>query len=95
MIDIAKEKVLPLEERFRLYVRRLQLWRLCGNAACHRARACRGEPKSCGRRFADWSEIVKEAAQREFNARDPAFQAERADLMTKLDALSRTMTRQA
>jgi hypothetical protein len=26
------------------------LWRLCGNAACRRAKACRGRPRACARR---------------------------------------------
>ena len=26
----------------------LMLWRLCGNASCRRARACRGRPRLCG-----------------------------------------------
>ncbi len=28
----------------------LCLWRVCGNAACRRARACRGRPRHCVRR---------------------------------------------
>jgi hypothetical protein len=26
----------------------LMLWRLCGNASCRRAHACRGRPRLCG-----------------------------------------------
>jgi hypothetical protein len=28
----------------------LKIWRLCGNAACRRARACRGNPRRCAPR---------------------------------------------
>ena len=28
----------------------LSLWRLCGNAACRRAKACRGRPHRCAKR---------------------------------------------
>lgn len=93
MIDFASEEKLPLEERFRLYARRLQLWRFCCNAACRRARSCR-DPKPCCTRFADWSEEVKAAARREFIARDPQAQADLADLREKLARLARTFQKE-
>ena len=92
MIDFENEKSLPLDERFRLYARRLQFWRLCYNAKCRRARCCRGDLKFCAGRFADWADCVREAAQREFRASDPHTQALIADLTEKVIRLGRTMT---
>lgn len=36
------------EENLRAWSRILSLWHLCGNAACTRARACRGNIRECG-----------------------------------------------
>jgi hypothetical protein len=49
----------------------LKLWRLCGNASCRRARACRGCLQSCGRRnyallpdgVRGWFELLSEAKE--------------------------------
>jgi hypothetical protein len=48
MIDSSQEEKLPVKERLRLYARRLQVWPLCGYAACHRARA--GDLGNCAAR---------------------------------------------
>ena len=49
MIDLETElKALTPEDFYRVYAERLQVWRLCGNASCRRARACRGRPRLCG-----------------------------------------------
>jgi hypothetical protein len=91
MIFEEKES-LPLDERFRLWSGRLQLWRLCCSTACRRARFCRGDPRRCGGRFANWAGAVKEAARREINARDPQRQALIADLEQKIIRLGKAMT---
>ena len=70
---------------------RLQVWRLCGRAACRRARDCGGDPFRCCRRFAAWAEAVKEAAQRERDARDPAAEVLRSELGLRLRRLAETM----
>ena len=80
MIDFDKEAALPVEQRFRLWARRLQLWRLCSSGACRRARSCRGNLRRCCLRFADWGEAVQDAAQRERYANDPVAKAERDKL---------------
>ena len=82
---------LTLEDGYRLYAVRLQVWRLCGNASCRRARACRGDPLHCCRRFADWAEAVKEAAQRDRDARDPAADSLRSELGKRILRLAETM----
>jgi hypothetical protein len=89
--DFEREKSLSLEERFRLYARRLQLWRLCSNAKCRRACACRGELRHCTQRFTDWAEAVRDCAQREFAARDPETRALRAELETRIIRLGRSL----
>jgi hypothetical protein len=94
MIDAANEERLSTEERLRLYVRRLQLWRLCSHSACHRARSCRGDVGRCGGRISDWVEAVRDAAQRELNARDPERQILIADLKERIERLGRTMMEQ-
>jgi hypothetical protein len=38
---------LSLEEGMRRWGAVLKLWRLCGNASCRRARACRGDVDRC------------------------------------------------
>jgi hypothetical protein len=91
MIDPAQEAKLPLEEQLRLYVGRLQLWRLCCNTACHRARACRGDVGDCAARISDWTEAVRTEAQRQRNANDPETQMLRAALMRQIEGLRRTM----
>jgi hypothetical protein len=84
-------KELTPEDFYRLYAMRLQLWRLCGHASCRRARACRGDPLHCCRRFADWAEGVKEAAQQERNARDPEAGGLRAELGQRILRLAETL----
>ena len=32
-----------------------ELWRLCRKSQCHRARACRGEARTCCEMLVDWS----------------------------------------
>ena len=92
MIDLETElKELTPEDFYRLYAERLQLWRLCGNASCRRARCCRGDPFRCCRRFADWAEAVKASAQRECDARNPAAEALRSELGGRLRRLAETM----
>jgi hypothetical protein len=80
-----------VEDGFRLYAERLQLWRLCDRAACLRARACRGDPHHRCRRFADWAEAVKTAAEHERHANDPAAEALRAELGQRLSRLAGTL----
>jgi hypothetical protein len=95
MTHFAKEEGLPLEEGLRLYAGRLQLWRLCCNAACRRAHSCRGDPQRCGTRFADWGDTVKKAAQEEYNSRDPHTQFLIAALKEKIVRLGQAITDQA
>jgi len=91
MIDLERElKDLTPEDGYRLYAERLQVWRLCGNASCRRAQAC-GDPLCCCRRFADWAEAVKDAAQRERDARDPKAEVLRSELGRRLRRLAETM----
>jgi hypothetical protein len=91
MIEVETEVTDGTADFCRLYAERLQVWRLCGHASCLRARACRGDPLHCCRRFADWAEAVKEAAQRERDARDPAAEALRVELGRKLSRLAEAM----
>jgi hypothetical protein len=91
-IDLQNElKTLTPEESFRLYAARLQIWRLCGKASCRRAQACRGNPRLCGLALADWAEEVKLAGQIERSARDPQAIALRAELLERVERLSRTV----
>jgi hypothetical protein len=92
MIEVVTEsKEMALADRYRLYAERLQLWGLCGNASCRRARGCRGDPLSCCRRFAEWADAVKDAAQHERDARDPAADSLRSELGRRLRRLAETM----
>jgi hypothetical protein len=92
MIDLEAElKTLTPEEGYRLYARRLQLWRLCERVSCRRAGACGGDPLSCCRRFADWAEAVKAAGPRERDARDPAVEGLRSEVSRRLRRLAETM----
>jgi hypothetical protein len=91
MIDLeAEAKALSPDEGCRLYAQRLQLWRLCGHAACRRARTCR-DAVSCCRRFAAWAEEVKDAGQRDRDARDPEIEALRSELGRRLIRLAETL----
>jgi hypothetical protein len=95
-IDLeAEARTLTPEEAYRLYAVRLQVWLLCGNAACRRSRACRGDARDCGIRLADWAEAVKDAAQRERSARDPETAALRAELTKRIERLAQTMRDEA
>jgi hypothetical protein len=78
-------------EQLRLYAKRLQVWRLCCNAACHRARDCRGDLGDCAARIADWSEAVWSEAARERSANDPETQIMIAALKKRLEGMARTM----
>ncbi len=80
-----------VEDGCRLYAERLQVWRLCRQTSCLRARACRGDPHHCCRRFADWAEAVKAEARRERHANDPAAEALRAELGRRLSRLAMAM----
>ncbi len=92
MIELESElQQLTPADGYRLYAQRLQLWRLCGGAACRRRRCCRGDPLLCCRRFAAWAEAVKEAGQRERDARDPIAQSLRSELGSRLRRLAATM----
>jgi hypothetical protein len=77
-------------DSFRLYAQRLQVWRLCDHASCRRARTCR-DALSCCRRFADWAEEVKDAGQRDRDARDPETDALRSELGRRLIRLAETL----
>ena len=91
MIALETElQALTPEDGYRLYAQRLQVWRLCGRAACRRARGC-GDPPSCCRRFADWAEAVKASAQRERDANDPAAEALRSELCRRIRRLAEAM----
>jgi hypothetical protein len=83
--------VKTVEDGYRLYAERLQVWRLCGNASCRRARSCRGDPLCCCRRFAEWAEAVKDAGQRERDARDPRAEILRSELGRRLVRLADTL----
>ena len=92
MIDLETElKELTPEDGCRLYAQRLQFWRLCERVSCRRARVCDGDAMLCCRRFADWAEAVKAAAQRERDARNPAVDALRSQLGLRLRRLAETM----
>ncbi len=92
MTNFEDEERLPPHERFRLYARRLQVWRLCYGAACRRARSCRGDPRRCDLRIADWVDEVRMAASRELNARDPERRAQIDDLKERIARLRDSMT---
>jgi hypothetical protein len=92
MIDLEAELTeLTPEDGYRLYAQRLQGWRLCGDATCRRARGCRGDLFTCCRRFADWAQAVKDAAQRDRAARDPHAEALRSELGRRLRRLAETL----
>jgi hypothetical protein len=92
MIDVGTElRTLTPEDGFRLYAGRLQIWRLCANASCRRARSCRGDALACCRRFAEWAEAVKDAGQRERDARDPRAERLRSELGKRLGRLAETL----
>ena len=95
MIELESElKALTAEDGYRLYAQRLQVWRFCSSAACRRAHGC-GDPASCCRRFADWAEAVKAAAQRERAANDPAIEALRSELGRRIRRLAEAMRTEA
>jgi hypothetical protein len=79
------------QESYRLYAERLQLWLLCERVSCRRARACRSDPLDCCRRFADWADAVRTAAQHERDARDPHAEILRSELGTRLSRLAGTL----
>jgi hypothetical protein len=92
MIDIESElKTLTPEAGFRLYAKRLQVWRLCGSASCRRSQTCRGDPFRCCRRCSDWADSVKTAAMLERAARDPAVEAMRSDLAKRVKRLAASL----
>ena len=92
MTDVETDlKEMALADSYRLYAERLQLWGLCGNASCRRARSCRGDPFSCCRHFAEWADAAKTAAQHERDARDPAADSLRSELDGRLRRLADTL----
>jgi len=50
----ATESHLQRERALRFGADRICLWRLCADAACRRARACRGDVRGCAGRMAAW-----------------------------------------
>jgi hypothetical protein len=54
------------------------LWRLCGRRACRRTRSCRGDPRVCTGRIADWMEAIEDE-----RLERPNFAAIEAGLKTK------------
>ena len=48
------------ETELRFGADRICLWRLCGNAVCLRARACRGDARRCAGLVLDWLEALEE-----------------------------------
>ena len=92
MIDVETKLTEPKpEDGYRLYAERLQFWQLCDRASCRRERACRGDPFRCCRRFADWAEAVKAAAQQERAARDPHAEGLRSEFGKRILRLAETL----
>jgi hypothetical protein len=56
------------EEALRFGADRICLWRLCADAACSRARACRGDARVCAGLLRDWLEALdgEKRARRSF-----------------------------
>jgi hypothetical protein len=50
----ATESRLQRERALRFGADRICLWRLCADAACRRARACRGDVRACAGRMVAW-----------------------------------------
>jgi hypothetical protein len=82
-----------LEKGMRVWGNALSLWRLCGNAACRRARACRGNVRLCFPRnfpllpegVRDWFEALAEARARAY--------LRRGDGMARCDGGGRSIFR--
>ena len=92
MIDVETDLTEPKpEDGYRLYAEGLQFWQLCDRASCRRERACRGDLLSCCRRFADWAEAVKAAAQQERDARDPRAEGLRSEFGKRILRLAETL----
>ncbi len=92
MIDVETElKELTPEDFYRLYAEG------SSSGGCAAARRAGGRVSAaairsaCCRRFADWAEAVKEAAQRDRDARDPAAEGLRSELGRRLRRLAETM----
>ncbi|MGA7456468.1 MAG: hypothetical protein WBW51_03950 [Methyloceanibacter sp.] len=56
------------EDALRFGADRICLWLLCGNVACSRARACRGDARVCAGLVCDWLEELdrEKRARRSF-----------------------------
>jgi hypothetical protein len=80
----ALERTLTAEQRYRLYAKGLQLWRVCPRGKCLRARRCSGDPQSCFHRIGDWAKDVVHAAELESSRNDPNAQALRAELAERV-----------
>jgi hypothetical protein len=89
MIDFERlAKEVATEHGFRLHAERLQLWRLCSNAARRRAEACRDEAR-CRPRLADWAEAVKGALPRDAT-HNPDADAIRLELLRRIERLNQS-----
>jgi len=56
----ATECRLQRERALRFGADRICLWRLCADAACRRAGACRGDVRACAGRIAAWLAAVED-----------------------------------
>jgi hypothetical protein len=56
----ATESRLARERALRFGADRICLWRLCADAACRRARACRGDVRACARRITAWLAAIED-----------------------------------
>jgi hypothetical protein len=56
----ATESRQQRERALRFGADRISLWRLCADAACRRARACRGDVRACAGRMVDWLAAVED-----------------------------------
>ncbi len=56
----AGESRLQRERALRFGADRISLWRLCADAACRRAQACRGDVRACAGRMAAWLAAIED-----------------------------------
>jgi len=66
----ATECRVQRERALRFGADRICLWRLCADAACRRAKACRGDVRACAARMAAWLAALEDErrARRDFAA---------------------------
>jgi len=86
----ATESRLQRERALRFGADRISLWRLCADAACRRAKACRGDVRACGERIAAWLAAVED----ERRAR-PSFAAMETGIETPAELRAYRAWRQA